>query len=235
MSLCRNICSTCCCIAKTVKSSTYEGRLSGFVDTFIEHRKKLELSFSLHTSIGVDAANEKLDEQDIRLRSIEEKLDMIALFRKLDTPREKDVQKFIDEHGGVKACLSSDELLEELITKSGESCSRISGRDASRRSNDLPSIRKRLIKEMMEDIDEIFSRNMVLFGRKLDMQSKQLTETIQSESDHIIQTLLSGAHDRIIDPVSLSVHGPFSKANTFIGLAENLEGYGTFQLYVLAS
>jgi len=157
----------------------------------------------MHTSLGVDAANKKLDEQTRRLRGIEEKLDTIALFRKLDTPREREIQKFIDEHGGVKACLNSDELLEELVAKSGDSIPRISGRDTTRKLNDLPTIRKRLFKELVEDIDEVFSRNLVLFERKLEMQNKQLTETIQSESDHIIHTLLSGAHDRIMDPVRL--------------------------------
>jgi len=156
----------------------------------------------MHTSLGIDAANDKLNAQGQHLRVIEEKLDAIALFRKLDTPRERDIQQFIDKHGGVKACLNSDELLEELVAKSGDSISRISGRDTTRKSSDLPTIRKRLFKELVEDVDEVFSRNMVLFERKLDMQNKQLTETIQTESDHIIHTLLSGAHDRILDPVS---------------------------------
>ncbi|TFK44065.1 hypothetical protein BDQ12DRAFT_593650, partial [Crucibulum laeve] len=186
-------------LAKTVKASVYETRLADFGTLFVDHRKKLELSLALHTSLGVDAANEKLDSQKHHLEAIEEKLDMILLFRKLDTPRERDVHKFIEEHGGVKTCIYDDELLEELILKSGESLSRISGRDA-RKSNDLPDIRKRLSKELQEDIDEAFNRNMVLFERKLEMQSKQLTETVQQESDHIINTLLAGAHDRIIDP-----------------------------------
>lgn len=157
----------------------------------------------MHSSLGVDAANDKLDAQNRRLQDIEEKLDTIALFRKLDTPKEREVQKFINEHGGVKACLNSDKLLEELVAKSGDSSPRISGRDTTRKLNDLPTIRKRLFKELVEDIDEVFSRNLVLFKRKLDMQNKQLTETIQSESDHIIHALLSGAHDRIMDPVGL--------------------------------
>ncbi|KIM45643.1 hypothetical protein M413DRAFT_344967 [Hebeloma cylindrosporum] len=187
-------------LAKTIKSSTYESRLSDYIDRFDDHRRKLELAFAMHTSLGVDAANNKLDAQSQRLRDIEEKLDTIALFRKLDTPREREVQKFIDEHGGVKACLNSDELLEELVAKSGDSTPRISGRDTSRKSNDLPTIRKRLFKELVEDVDEVFRRNIVFFERKLEMQNKQLTEAIQSESEHIIHTLLSGAHDRIIDP-----------------------------------
>lgn len=184
-----------------MKASVYETRLADYGTLFVDHRKSLELSLAIHTSLGVDSANQKLDDQDHRLRAIEEKLDMIMLFRKLDTPREKDVQKFIEDHGGAKACITNDELLEELVSKSGESLSRFPSRESGRRSNDLPDIKKRLMRELQEDIDEAFSRNMVLFERKLDIQSKQLTDTMQEESDHIINTLLAGAHDRITDPV----------------------------------
>jgi len=156
----------------------------------------------MHTFLGIEAANNKLDIQNRHLRDIEEQLDTISLFRKLDTPRERGVQQFIEKHGGVKACLNNEELLQELMAKSGDSTSRISGRDTARKSNDLHTIRKRLFKELAEDIDQVFSRNMVHFERKLKMQNKQLTETIRSESDHIIHTLLTGAHERITDPVS---------------------------------
>jgi hypothetical protein len=159
------------------------------------------MGLAVHTSLGVDSANQKLDGQNHRLGTIEEKLDMIFLFRKLDSPREKDVLKFIDDHGGAKACINNDELLEELVVKSGESLSRFGGRESGRRSNDLPDIKKRLVKELQEDIDEALHRNMILFERKLDVQSKQLTDTVRQESDHIISKLMSGAHDRITDPV----------------------------------
>lgn len=160
----------------------------------------------------MDTANEKLDGQEQMLKKIDKKLDMIMIFRKLDTPRERDVNKFIEEHGGVKACISNDESLEELVAKSGDSLSRISGRGggSGRRSNDLPEIRKRLLKEIQEDIDEAFNRNMVLFERKLDMQNKQLGEAMRQESDHIITALTAGAHDRINDPVR-SLHPRHNK------------------------
>jgi hypothetical protein len=188
-------------VAKTVKASKYESRLAEYGTIFVDHRKSLEMGLAFHTSLGVDSANQKLDGQNHQLQTIEEKLDMIFLFRKLDTPREKDVLKFIDDHGGAKACISNDELLEELVVKSGESLSRFGGRESGRRSNDLPDIKKRLVKELQEDIDEALGRNMVLFERKLDVQSKQLADTVRQESDHIISKLMSGAHDRITDPV----------------------------------
>lgn len=188
-------------VARTIKATAYETRLAEYVTRFEEYRRKVELAFAMHTSLGVDVANDKLDVVNDRLRSIEDKIqETMALFRRLDTPREKDLQRFIEQHGGVKACLLDDEILEELVLKSGESSSRISARDASRRSSDLPSIRKRLLKEMAENIDEMFKRNMVLFERKLEMQSKQMAETVVIESDRVIQTLTAGAHDHIIDP-----------------------------------
>ncbi|KAJ2926508.1 hypothetical protein H1R20_g10578, partial [Candolleomyces eurysporus] len=188
-------------LMKTVKSGVYENRLAEFCAVFDDHKKTVELAMSVHVAVGMDTANEKLDHQQDRLRSIERKLDMITLFRKLDTPREKDINKFIESHGGARACITNDELLEELIIKSGElSVARISGKDNGRKSNDLPQIRKRLFKELQEDIDDTFKRNMVLFERKLEMQNKQLTDALHQESSNIISTLLSGAHDRIIDP-----------------------------------
>ncbi|KAG6853160.1 hypothetical protein C0991_006448 [Blastosporella zonata] len=187
-------------LAKNVKASVYENRLSSFVTTFMEHRSALELLLKVHTSLGIDSANDKLDYQGNQLQIIDQKLDMLLLFRKLDTPRERDIQKFIEAHGGAKACISDEVLLEELLSKSGESLSRFSGRDAGRRSNGLHELRKRLLKELQEDIDEVLTRNMVLFERKLDIQSKQLSEIVQDEADYIINTVLSGAHDRITDP-----------------------------------
>ncbi|KAF9050511.1 hypothetical protein BJ165DRAFT_1525732 [Panaeolus papilionaceus] len=187
-------------LAKTIKSTIYENRLAEFAEIFTEHRRKLELAFALHASVGIDSANEKLDHHTHHLRTIEKKLDMIAVFRQVETPREREVQKFITEHGGVKACLNSDELLEELVAKGGDTISRISGKETSRKTNDLHGIRKKLFKELMEDIDEVFNRNMTLFEKKLDMHGKQMQDAIQWESDHIINSLLAGAHDRIIDP-----------------------------------
>ncbi|EKM75603.1 hypothetical protein AGABI1DRAFT_64395 [Agaricus bisporus var. burnettii JB137-S8] len=189
-------------LARTVKASIYESRLAEFAQKFVDHRSTLKLSLSLHTTIGVDAANAKLNDHGEMLMAIDKKLDMAMIFRKLDTPRERDVQKLIEERGGIKACLMNEEYLEELVAKSGDSLSRISGRSggSGRRSNDLPEIRKRLLKEMQEDVDETFSRNMVLFERKLDMQNKQLSDVMRQQSDHIITALTAGAHDRINDP-----------------------------------
>jgi hypothetical protein len=215
--------------AKTIKANKYEARLADCGMRFVEHRKSLQMNISIHVAVGVNSANIKLDGQHYQLRTIEQKVeDMICLFRKLDTPREKDVLKFIDDHGGAKVCISNDELLEELVAKSGESLSRVSGRESGRRPNNLLDIKKKLVKELQEDMDEAFSRNLVMFERKLDVQSKQLADTVRQESDHIISTLMSGAHDRITDPVRQFLHERSQViSNRHTGSPEDLEGYGS--------
>lgn len=161
---------------------------------------------------------------------------MVSLFRKLDTPREREVHRFIDDNGGIKSVIESDQLLEQLASKSGDTSmssngNGSSGWGASARSNgstaakgskfkagkmdekrkggnasasaghDLLELRKNLRKELAEDIDEMLERNLVLFERKLAIQSQRMHEVVKEESDRVITSLLAGAHDRITDLV----------------------------------
>jgi len=154
--------------------------------------------------MGVDMANKKLDGVDDRLESIEKKMEQ--LFRKLDTPREREIIMFLDGHGGARACLQSPELFDQLVARSGESYASIAGGSSySRGTPELPNtIRRALIKELSEDISKSFARNYESFEKRLEMQEERLSAAIASETEHIIQTITSGAHDRIKDPVSSS-------------------------------
>ncbi|KAJ7657340.1 hypothetical protein DFH06DRAFT_991084, partial [Mycena polygramma] len=183
-------------LAKTIKSKIYESRLAGYTKMFADHKQEIGFALKVHTALGVDSANKKLDGQDVHLKLIEDKMEQ--LFRKLDTSRERDVQKFIEDKGGAKACVDNEATLQELVSKSGESLASL---DPTHSGNgDLASARKLLNKELAEDVDEAFKKNMKLFDRKLEMQSKQLSDTITSTGDHIISVLSGGAHDKILDP-----------------------------------
>lgn len=156
----------------------------------------------MHTARAVDAANEKLDEQSKRLGGMEGKIDQVLeLFKKLDTPREKDVLKFLEENGGAKAVIEKDDLLTKLVAKGGETLSSVAGSGRESR-NELSDARKVLSKELDESVDAVFKKNLAIFERKLEMQANQLKSAIRAEGDHIIHALSAGAHDRILDPVS---------------------------------
>lgn len=188
-------------IAKTIKSKIYEGRLAAFGELFASNKADLESVLTVHTALGVDSANQKLDGQKDQLQRIESKLDMMLVFRRLDTPREKDVQKFIEDNGGAKSCIDKDDLLTELVSKSGESVSLSDGAPGRRGRDDIALTRKKLNKELTEDVDELLKKNLQLFERKLDIQEKRLSDTIHESEGRVISVFLSGAHDRIIDEV----------------------------------
>ncbi|KAJ6530320.1 hypothetical protein B0H19DRAFT_482579 [Mycena capillaripes] len=183
-------------LAKTFKSKIYEGRLADYVTMFDKHKKAVGFQLKVHTALGVGAANIKLDGQGEQLKSMSEKMD--AIFRMLDTQRDRDVQKFINKKGGARACVDNEVMLQELVSISKESLSSLDSTHSG--TGDLASVRRLLNKELSEDVDEAFKKNMELFVGKLEIQHKQLTDAISSTEQHIIGFLSGGAHDKISDP-----------------------------------
>ncbi|KAJ4467636.1 hypothetical protein C8J55DRAFT_438415 [Lentinula edodes] len=188
-------------VAKTLKSSKYEARLAAYGDIFAEHHKKLKLALSIHTVLGVDSANTKLDTLSLQMEHVQ--VAMAALLQKLDTSRENDLKDFIDMHGGPKACLQDDQLVQMLINISGEGISAITSISTGDNAKNLEAARKKLSEDYHEDLDKAFQMNRKLFERKMHMQEKQMQtfikDSFHSEGLIIVSALKAGAHDRIID------------------------------------
>jgi hypothetical protein len=168
----------------------------------------------MHTAHGVDAANRALAEVHQTVRAVDEKMDMLLLFKKLDSPHEKEIMKFIESKGGPKACLADDTILKELSFVN-ESLDPTSALSALRRDGGLSARRSQsldykafyiLRKDLREDVQEALQKNMAVFERKLDVQKRQIINEIegvvQREGDRVISAVTSGPHDRIKDPVS---------------------------------
>ncbi|KAF8989784.1 hypothetical protein BDQ17DRAFT_1288362 [Cyathus striatus] len=187
-------------LAKTLKSKIYEQRLADYAERFVDNRNNLQLAITIHMSLGVDSANEKLDKQDEQLRSIGEQLR--ELFRKLDTPRERDMLKFVEDNGGPRACIEENGLLEKLLKKSGETAASVA-LVSGRHGDELIIARKALLKELSEDLDVAFRRNMTLFEGKLDIQLGLITALgtkMSDQENHIISAIKAGSYERIQDP-----------------------------------
>ncbi|KIK64541.1 hypothetical protein GYMLUDRAFT_416337 [Collybiopsis luxurians FD-317 M1] len=189
-------------VAKTLKSLKYEARLAGFGDKFVEHRKSLKLALSIHTALGVDTANTKLDNLSAQTENLQ--FTMGQILKKLDTPREKEGKEFIEKQGGPMACLKDGRLLQELIDISGDSVATINARRIGDKEKDLEAARKKLLLEYSEDLDQALKKNLTVFERKMEMQYKQMEtffqETLHNEGLFIISAIKAGAHDKIIDP-----------------------------------
>lgn len=197
-------------LAKTIKSKIYETRLANYAAKFTQHREDLDFALQIHTALGVESANAKLDGQDQKLKSMDRKLDhtmemMMSVFRKLETFRERDIQNFIKDKGGVKACIDNEQLLFELIEKSGEGITGILGHQSATADRGTGTttekVQREMRKEWAEDVDQAFERNIVRFEKKLEVQNRQLTsifkDSLKSTESHILTAMASGAHDRI--------------------------------------
>ncbi|SJK96921.1 uncharacterized protein ARMOST_00170 [Armillaria ostoyae] len=197
-------------LAKTIKSKIYETRLAGYAAKFTQYREDIDFALQIHTALGVESANAKLDGQDQKLKSMDRKLDqtmevMMSVFRKLDTSRERDIQNFIKDKGGVKACIDNEQLLHELIDKSGEGIAGVLGHQSGTgerwTGTTTEKVQKEMRKEWAEDVEQAFERNIAHFEKKLEVQNRQLTsifkDSLKNTESHILTAMASGAHDRI--------------------------------------
>ncbi|KAG6906642.1 hypothetical protein DXG01_012817 [Tephrocybe rancida] len=180
------------CIRKYLKSFIYETRLAEFATRFSEYETEIQRALSMHTTLGVDAANVKLDKQGARLEDVQNQ--MRELLVRLDTPREKEIRDMIETRGGPKACIIDDQNLQALIDKSGEDISNLTGRLES----GLKKMRESLLNELAESFEDALRSNLALFEGKLDIQKHEL-DVIARQGDRIL-AYLSGGHERISDP-----------------------------------
>lgn len=117
---------------------------------------------------------QKLDSMDRHLETA-----IMALFRKLDTPREQDVLKFLNDHGGAKECISKDELLMGLLVKAAESPEASKTANSERR--EFISLRKELTAELAENLDEVLANSVSRFEKLLTVQYNNLEHKINDQ------------------------------------------------------
>ncbi|KAG6908276.1 hypothetical protein DXG01_005482 [Tephrocybe rancida] len=180
-------------IRKYLKSVIYEARLAECAKHFVEFGIGLQRALSIHTVIGVDAANTKLDEQNTQLQGIQQQMQDIFLL--LESPHEKEIRNLIQSSGGARASIMDNKVLQTLVDKSEEITVNIS----SRGGQSLQETKEALLTELSEDVDKVLQQNLVLFLGKLDIQFQELENAIATQGDRII-AFLTGGHDRIFDP-----------------------------------
>ncbi|KAF5378421.1 hypothetical protein D9757_011131 [Collybiopsis confluens] len=169
--------------------SLHEEKLS-FGAKFAQHREDLALALNVQAALGVDIVDQKLDGLTKQNESLQ--MTMIEIFKKLDTPREIEAKRYIEDLGGPKQCLKDEGLGAFHVRRTGDD------------DKDFETARKKLLQDFSEDLDQAFNRNLSFFERKMDMQCKQMQniieESLHNEGLLILSVLKAGIHDRIIDP-----------------------------------
>lgn len=161
---------------------------------------------SIHTAVGVDAANRTLASVDDTTRAMEQKMDlMMQMFQKLVSPEQKDMLILVQQKGGTEAVQNNEDALKELGDYERASAS-AGASSTPLRSGMSSSDFEDLKEDLHTDPDDAIKDNMTVFSRKFEIQKRQiveeLTRVVRREGDRIISAVTSGPHDRIIDPVS---------------------------------
>ncbi|KAI4527948.1 hypothetical protein K525DRAFT_282684 [Schizophyllum commune Loenen D] len=190
---CGNACDTYTkkrLIAKVLKSYIYEQHLAGFSERFAERRREIMLAISAHTTVVLTEVKHVL--------SANSEL-MLQLFRRLDTPRERNIRQSVDERGGPGACMGDDYKLKQLMRM--EDGVVVATGDAEGR-NDLTGLKR----ELQESLGESLERNLTQFIGKLRALRDEVIGAIQNvevsihrEGDRVIADLTKGPHERILD------------------------------------
>ncbi|KAF8498939.1 hypothetical protein BU17DRAFT_102863 [Hysterangium stoloniferum] len=190
---CANACDTYTkkkLIVKVLSGSIWEMRLAEFAVHFTKLRSEFEFELSIHTAGGVDSANEKLVDMQARMN------EMLEMLGKLVSPDEARMQKAIDDRGGRDAVLENEKLLKEV------SKDQLAGADTE--ANGKPYTFADLKDDLKADIDELITKNMEGFERKIKLGQDKIKAELESAINKMEATVIaqmeSGPHDRIIDP-----------------------------------
>ncbi|KAK7042365.1 hypothetical protein R3P38DRAFT_2890069 [Favolaschia claudopus] len=187
-------------LVKVLKGPVWEGKLVAFAGTFTKRRGEFEFALSIHTAVGVDQANKAIKSVDQTTQEMNAKMDlMMKLFSQLVSPEQLEMTRMIKQRGG-ESVLDNDKALKEL----NEWENKTSASQGIATHGSKPAELDDLKDELRTDPDVAMEQNMVVFTRKLEVQTRQIIDEmsrlVERQGDRIISAVTAGPHDKIIDP-----------------------------------
>lgn len=191
-------------LVKVLKSSSWDDKFKGFLTLFTDRRKAFTFALEMHVGKGVDDANRKLDSVNTKLNLV------LEFFATLVPPDQQQLGELINSRGGPDAVMKENDVLTALAKykPSSEvgSAKRADAHADLRSNKDPEGSLKELKEELFESADVAMQKNLETFERKFDVQRKKIIEEMQGivrhEGDRVIDSVLSGPHDKIRDTVS---------------------------------
>ena len=202
-------------LVKIFAGPIWEGRLVEFVGVFTKRRDEFKLALTIHTTVGVDTANLKLDIVNELTAEVSRKhvvppfipsvkaltthirTDvMLQLFKEFVTPQQKELAAKVEKKGG-DAAMKSKEAMEELASDEYKITAPMGSQNDGGRRFDLIELER----EIKGDPDKAIEQNAEFFYRKFEVQRREIQDIVHREGDRIIWAVKEGPHDRIDDPV----------------------------------
>lgn len=151
---------------KLIKAKNFEQRFKTHVENFARRRSELQSTITVYIAGGIDQAN-------VTITAVSAKLDYFfhALLRKLDTPQEKEAFRFLEQNSGVENCISKDDLLDRLLSMTGDVLPDSENKDALKTEERIHKSRKILTDEAHQNFEESLKQNTLRFERLLTIQN----------------------------------------------------------------
>ena len=178
---------------KVLQSMLWEPRLNTFSKTFSDHKKEIQLDLSIYTVLNIKKVNENTN--------------MELLFSMVRSPEERELTKWVEEHGGAEKCKDDDALFKQLVHLYNEKVKMSRQSDLYTDDEDPKKELEQMVSikdSLKQDINTLLQDNRKIFERKFELQKIQideLKENIREEGQKIIKAVISGPHDRILHPV----------------------------------
>ena len=211
-------------LVKVFAGPIWEGRLVQFVGVFTKRREQFEFTMTIHTTVGVDTANFKLDIVNERNAELSQKyaippylpraevlttcvrMDlMLKLFQEFVTPQQKELAAKVKNMGGDDV-LEDEKAMEELAGAEFELTVRSGGQDDAGNRFDFIE----LTQEIKTNPNEAIENNAEFFGSKFEIQRREIQDiarAVRREGDRVISAITAGPHDRIADQVRHQIPG----------------------------
>ena len=197
---------------KFFTSTKWQGKFTEVAQQFADHKTGIQFDLQIHASVGITTANVTLTAMNTSFTELSENVTklMEVVFERMRTPEEREVSAIVSkEPGGIDAVLKNDKLLEKVLAKQKTNKGKDKDDDVTKKratpgqALDAVLTVTELRKEVSKDVEQVLADNK-FFDQKFEAMKMQVEEVkveIRHESDRVIDTILAGPHERIVDRV----------------------------------
>jgi hypothetical protein len=166
-------------IVKFFTSLKWKSRFEDIAGQFDAHKKELSADLTLHASITATKTYELLSSDMSNMKSM-----IYLAFERMQTPKERDLAAFAQKNGGAERILENGTLVQEFLeTEKKIPTNDDKGPTFATRSGLTPAELKH---EIQKEVDTVLTEDTGEFERKFELSLKEVTMTIQRQSDRVI-------------------------------------------------
>lgn len=185
-------------LVKFFTSMKWKGTFTEIAQEFTDHKAGIQFDLSIHASVGISGANSTLSSMSVGVEQLNANIAklMDVVFDSMRPSEERALSSLVTSRpGGADAVLRDDNLLQHILDQQQKKA------QGSKKLPDTALTVAKLRREVDKDVDQVLKDNK-FFEEKMGAVQRQLDQvrvTITHESDRVIDAVLAGPHERIVD------------------------------------